>query len=164
MASPVSYEKLLRNYPSSDNMSRKELFIELGWNDLVNDSKYKNTCAIRMSYCLIKSGIYTGGRIKIKKGPYKGKLIEPGQGKLSQILAQPHYFGPPLKFKVGEEDKVLANKRGIISFFEIPGYLNGTGGHIDLISQERFFFFFKHFVCGSDCEWTARECWFWPVN
>jgi hypothetical protein len=165
MIGTVSFAQLMRNYPTNEDLNHDALFAELGWDDLIKKPAYENTCAIRMSYCLVKSGVdIAEGRFKIKKGPYKGKCIEPGHGKLSHILAQNNYFGPPRKFKRGEEDKVLEKQRGILSFFEIPGYLDGRGGHIDIIREEKFLLFFDMFVCGTHCYWSANEFWFWPIK
>lgn len=69
-------------------------FAEIGWEDLIPKPEYNNTCAIRVSLALIKCGFTLNGRIAIKKGKYKGKLIEPGQAKLARMLAERQYLGP----------------------------------------------------------------------
>jgi hypothetical protein len=49
------------------------LFQQIGWDDLIKNPAYGNTCAIRVSLALIRSGVtIPGGRLPIKR-------IEPGQ-------------------------------------------------------------------------------------
>ena len=64
---------LLKNYPSNRVVSRDTLFQQIGWDDLIKNPGYGNTCAIRVSLALIRSGItIPSGRLPIK-------TIEPGQ-------------------------------------------------------------------------------------
>lgn len=95
----LSYTTLERNFSSALLVTRAALFDEIGWSDLEGKPQWENTCAIRISLALIKSGINVPGRIAIKAGPYKGKLIEPGQARLSKIISQRSYFGAPEKLK-----------------------------------------------------------------
>lgn len=83
------------HYQSRKTVIREQLFAEIGWEDLIPKPEYNNTCAIRVSLALIKCGFTLNGRIAIKKGKYKGKLIEPGQAKLARMLAERQYLGPP---------------------------------------------------------------------
>lgn len=161
----ISFKQLADNYPTKTEYTREKLFDELGWQDLKSNPSYTNTCAIRMSYCLIKAGIQIPGRIKIKSGPYKGALIEPGQIKLSKILSGEKFFGTPIKFKPKDKDVNLKGQQGIISFMKIPGYIvdGAVSGHIDLLQSESLFYFWQRLVCASDCYWTASECHFWPL-
>lgn len=119
-----------------------------------------------MSLCLIRSGITIPGRIKIHASSHKGKLIEPGQVKLSNILTRPELFGPPQKFKLDKRDEVLKDKQGIISFMRIPGYsIDGAlSGHIDLVKHGKFLFFWDALKCAESCYWNSAEFWFWPVR
>ncbi|MFP3616332.1 T6SS effector amidase Tae4 family protein, partial [Paraburkholderia sp. SIMBA_050] len=88
-------------------------------------------CAIRVSLALIKCGFTLNGRIAIKKGKYKGKLIEPGQAKLARMLAERQYLGPPEIFPRDDALRSIGNRRGVIAFWNIPDYMSGRGGHID---------------------------------
>lgn len=166
MTITVSLNDLWNNYPSVDDYSANELYEELGWPDLVNKPGYENTCAVRMSLCLIKSGINVEGRFEIKKGKYKGKKVEPGQLKLSQFLADKKIFGKPQVFKIAQLENVLLGKQGVVSFMRIPGYIvaGGLGGHIDLVKHGKFLFFWDKLVCQSGCHWDAEEFWFWPMS
>ena len=162
----ITFAQLAKHYPTVAEFSHDALFVELGWHDLIRNPAFTNTCAIRLSYCLIRAGITIPGRIKIKAGPHKGKLIEPGQVKLSNILANPQLFGKPVKFKPGDLASNLKGKQGIISFMRIPGYVidGALSGHIDLVHHERFFYFWDKYVCASSCYWQAAECLFWPLG
>ena len=166
MTIPVSFGTLWSNYPATDEFpNRIPLFDYLGWDDLKKNPAYTNTCAIRMSLCLLRSGIAVPGRFTIKKGRYKGRNIEPGQGKLSNILATPAFFGKPQKFTLAERDAALKGKQGIISFMRIPGYVvdGGLSGHIDLVRHGKLLFFWDALQCRESCYWNSQEFWFWPI-
>jgi hypothetical protein len=96
-----------------------------------------------------------------KDQPYKGKLIEPGQARLAQLLAQPQLLGQPKKFKPEALAKVVGNQHGIIVFWKIPDYPvgNGLGGHIDITSPATG----GVWACGSSCYFDAAEIWFWAL-
>lgn len=153
-----SFAKIKKTYQDKHACPRDVLYKELGWDDLVSNPAYENTCAVRISLAFIKLGVTMPGRIVIKKGPHKGKMIEPGQAKLSHILARPTFLGMPEKCKMADVQKVIANRHGIISFFKIPEYRNG--GHIDLIAPDRG----GVYACASDCYWSAAEVWLWPLT
>lgn len=77
---------LAANYPKK-SMSRADLYEELGIGVLTNNPAYENTCGIRMSYAIAKSGVILGkGGLRINKGPLKGRRIEPGMRKLAEHL------------------------------------------------------------------------------
>ncbi len=95
----TTFSVLSMNYSSNRVVFREALFKEIGWDDLIGNADYLNTCAIRMSLALIKSGVPVRGRMAIKKGPHKAQLIEPGQAKLAHMLAGASDFGEPEKFK-----------------------------------------------------------------
>jgi hypothetical protein len=155
------------NYSSNKLVEKQYLFKEIGWDDLIDDPAYNNTCAIRVSLALIKSGMNIGGRLQIKKGDYKGKFIEPGHAKLSLLLKEPRHFGNPDKGENGkigyrtfaEAEKGIGRRKGVISFWKIPDYLDGRGGHIDIT----FSYLWMFRDCGSDCFWDASEIWFWEL-
>ncbi|WP_083438748.1 T6SS effector amidase Tae4 family protein [Caldimonas brevitalea] len=127
---------------------------------MIGNAAYTNTCAIRVSLALIKCGVNVRGRIAIKRGDHKGNRIEPGQAKLARLLAETAYLGTPEKFKKADAEAGIGTRKGVISFWSIPGYLNGTGGHIDIISPALG----NVQTCGSGCFWTSSDVWFWPLT
>ena len=137
------FSVLWRNYSPSHLVTRADLYNEIGWEDLVNNPSFQNTCAIRMS---------------IKKGPHKGALIEMGQDNLTRILKR--YVGAPEKLAGMPRDytKSIGSRNGIISFYSLaPGLYEG--GHIDLVSSGS-----GALKCGSSCHWTSKEVLFWPMK
>lgn len=154
-----TFSTLATHYPSNRTISQEALYKEIGWDDLIGKSAYANTCAIRVSVALIKSGVNVRGRLAIKRGPHKGKLVEPGQAKLAHMLAGNAFLGTPEKFKTVDADKEIGQRRGIVSFWKIPGYLNDNGGHVDLVSPALG----GIRVCGSNCYWSSKEIWFWEL-
>jgi len=154
------------HYSSNPNnpsyKSAGDVFEEIGYDfeDLTKrSSQYNNTCAIRMSLALLKTGVVFSGRLRIKEGKFKGRSVEPGAKLLADELRKPHLFGKPMVFSkntgVEQLDKALKEigpKKGIILFHAIYG---GSGGHIDLYESSG--------VCNSDCYFSAREIWFWPL-
>lgn len=153
------FSVLATNYSSNRVVSKDDLFKEIGWDDLISKPEYNNTCAIRVSLALVKSGVSVRGRMKINKGDHKGKLIEPGQAKLSNMLAGAAYFGLPEKYKTTEAESKIRLRSGVISFWKIPGYLGGAGGHIDIVAPALG----GIRACGSQCFWDSTEVWFWPL-
>jgi hypothetical protein len=151
---------LVKAYPRRRDIDRDALFRLLGWDDLIKNAAYENTCAIRMSLALIRSGVHVpGGRIPIKLGLHKGKMIEPGQARLSEILSQPSMLGKPEKFGNANMEAGIGDRTGIVSFFHlIPGIYDH--GHIDVVSP----MLGGIRACGTDCYWTSKEVWFWPLT
>lgn len=149
---------LKKNYPRREDVPRADLLKEIGWQDLINDINYMNTCAIRMSVALLRCGVALPGRMRIKEGPHKGMLIEPGQGKLSAILARKAFLGTPEKYDRASAAKSIGTRSGIVSFFRLTQ--DYSGGHIDIVSPSTG----GIQTCGSDCYWTSRQVWFWPIT
>lgn len=150
------YIQLLQYFPA--HASRHELYGEIGWDDLSDNPAYMNTCAVRMSYGLLRAGVpLPGARMKAKSGPVTGKYLEPGQEKLSEILrivwGKPEIYADEDTARVG-----IGNRNGVISFFRIGG---GPVGHIDLIAQRPGSRFQD---CARTCYWAAKPMWFWPLN
>lgn len=156
----IPFNVLAHNYPRKARISHDALFREIGWDDLIKNTAYENTCATRVSLALIKTGItIPGARMAIRTGPYKGQLIEPGQAKLSHILAGVAMLGKPEKFGNAHAQAAIGERSGIVSFWHlVPGLYEG--GHIDLVSPV----FQPLGQCGTDCYWTSREFWFWPLK
>lgn len=155
----LTFGVLMMNYPRKREVERDVLFREIGWDDLIPNPSYQDTCAIRVSLALIRSGITIPGRIAIKTGPHKGKMIEPGQAKLSAILSRPSMLGKPQKFPGQTAILETSGRSGIVSFFRlIPGRYEG--GHIDIVSPRLG----GATACGSSCHWTSAETWFWALE
>jgi hypothetical protein len=159
----IPFPVLMQAYPRRRDISREVLFHQLGWDDLIPNPAYHDTCAIRASLALLRSGVHIpDGRLQVRAGTHKGKMIEPGQIKLSHILARPLMLGNPEKAGSGPAIAELIGRRsGIVSFFHlIPGLYEG--GHIDIISPQLGGA--GELACGNDCYWTSKEAWFWPLE
>lgn len=173
----VTFQKLQENYPYPKKVSRDALFDELGWSDLKGNPAYENTCAIRMSYCLIRSGILTRGRLKILKGPHMGKWIEPGQKQLTTDMSG-YFKGRPLKDVKSPGDLLTKTRyhHGIISFMDLVTYTDTSGnpgGHIDLVwAKRKSYSLFGWEIwssiddrCGTACHWyDAKDVLFWEIG
>lgn len=159
----VHFVSLKSNHYSSDRMSPsyksgEDVYREIGHNldDLMKQNPaYENTCAVRMSLALIKSGVDFIGRLKIKDGAHKGRMIEPGAKLLADQLARPIIFGRPDVFAPRDAIARLSGKKGVILFWKITGY---GGGHIDLIEAAT-----TVQTCNSQCYFASKEIWFWPL-
>lgn len=156
----LPFRVLMNHYPRKRQVDHDALFREIGWDDLIKNPSFENTCAMRVSLALIRCGVaIPDGRMPIKTGPHKGKLIEPGQAKLSHILARASMFGNPEKFGPTKAVDGIGSRSGVVSFWHlIPGLYEG--GHIDLVSPD----FGGVHECGSGCHWTSGEIWFWPLK
>jgi hypothetical protein len=150
------FGELEKHFPSNLDVSRVDLFRSIGWDDLLDNPSFIDTCAIRVSVGLIGAGVPVLGRMKIHKGAHKGKWIEPGQAKLSRWLAR--YWGPAEKFSTSEL-RLLQNRFGIISHFNITPTSPIAQGHIDVLSPLPG----DLYRCLSMCHWTAAETWFWEL-
>ncbi|MBL1259899.1 MAG: hypothetical protein COB33_005115, partial [Thiotrichaceae bacterium] len=56
---------------------------------------YVNTCAVRVSLALLKTGVSFTGRLPVKEGDFKGKKVEAGAKLLADQLMKPDAFGKP---------------------------------------------------------------------
>lgn len=150
---------LLRgNFSPAPSVLRAALFKEIGWEDLTDNKSYWDTCAIRMSLALVKSGMAIPGRMRIKAGVHTGKLIEPGQARLSAILSRSGYLGRPEQFRTADAESGIGQRSGIVSFFDIDPPSASPHGHIDLVRPENNFR-----SCSSSCFWSASKVWFWAL-
>lgn len=120
------------------------------------DAGYENTCAVRMSLALLRSGIGISGRLKVRAGPLKGRSIEPGAKLLADQLSSPNLLGRPQILRPSETLKALEGKQGVIFFWKMSGY---GGGHIDLVQVHN-----STAVCSSACYFNAKEIWFWALR
>lgn len=159
-----AFLNLMNQHYSSNEFSPSfvnamDLYREIGYQQetlLTQNPGYVNTCAVRMSLALIKAGVYFMGRLRIKQGPHKGKMIEPGAKLLADQLVNPTVFGRPDIFTPTDATRRLSGKKGIIFFWKIVGY---GGGHIDLIDASS-----TTQVCHSACYFQSKEIWFWPLQ
>ncbi|MGZ8340696.1 MAG: T6SS effector amidase Tae4 family protein [Telluria sp.] len=145
------FQAVAAAYPSKIPYDRATLFQLVGWDHLITNDTYANTCAIRVSVGLAGAGMSIPGRMKINKGPHKGKLVEPGQARLSTPLARKSMLGAPEKFKGGRgAAKGIGTRSGVVSFWRIHSALVGDNqGHIDLVSPgDRSFLACRGCRCG----------------
>lgn len=150
-----SFQVLRQLYPRKD--SREVLFADIGWDDLVKDPAYWDTCAIRISVGLLRAGVaLPGARMQAKAGTIKGKWIEPGQGKLSAILER--LWGKAEIYKSEQAARAgIGQRNGVVSFFKIEG---SNQGHVDLIAMGEHGFL----DCARSCYFSAVTIWFWPLT
>lgn len=147
--------------PSSSSYKAADaVYDEIGYQmaDLLKqDVGYANTCATRMSLALLKSGVEFTGRLAVKKGPYKGKRIEPGAKLLADQLMRSAVFGRPELFPdPSKASAKIGARNGVVFFWKIVGY---DGGHIDLIEVNN-----NIQTCNSHCYFDCKEAWFWPLS
>lgn len=158
-----AYTALKTNHYSANKnnatfVDKTDVYKEIGYDydNLVKENPgYSNTCAVRMSLALLKSGVSFSGRLKIKTGKYTGKLIEPGAKLLADKLSLGTAFGKPKIFKPSEFESKIGRYKGVIFFWKISGY---GGGHIDLIESVN-----ASQVCHSACFPLCSEVWFWSL-
>lgn len=166
MSIPVAFNTLWSNYPTPAKEPIDTLYRSLGWDDLIGDPNYENTCAIRMSICLLRSGLsIPTGELKIWKGPLKGKFVKIRYDDLAKHLkaawGNPQVLSRPTK-------EVLESKGdGVIAFFGLP---SGYPGHIDLfdVTKTNHSLLFWRWsqtssVCGTNCYFGSREAWYWAA-
>ncbi|KFK97906.1 MULTISPECIES: T6SS effector amidase Tae4 family protein [unclassified Serratia (in: enterobacteria)] len=148
------------DYSSSSYFSADDLYTEIGYDikTLIGENRgYANTCAVRMSLALMKSGIRFQGRLPIKQGIYKGRTIEAGAKLLADQLQKPSVFGKAKVFlETAEAEKWIRNKKGVVFFNKITNY---DGGHIDLIEPGN-----AVLLCHSHCYFNCKEVWFWEMS
>lgn len=158
----VAFDTLNSNYSGStpfksNYVSQQDLFAEIGWDSFLNNPLYANTCAVRISLALVKSGIKIAPKShNILKGTHSGKGIQVSMRRLADLLATPGYFGTPETFTPRTAQTGIAARKGIVAFNEIPGYAGG--GHIDLVTGAA-----EAAQCASACYYQSRSIWFWPL-
>ena len=157
-----AYSLLKQNHYSSNDMEKnfkrpEFVYSEIGYDINKLGSAYRNTCAVRMSLALLKTGVPFSGRLKIKAGRFKGQYIEAGAKLLADQLMRPGAFGKP---KVYDDrslfKKEAFGKKGVVLFHRITGY---GGGHIDLIETATL-----NLVCHSSCFFQCKKIWFWQLH
>lgn len=162
MTKNIPYDTLRANYaPSTPShagyVSLADLYRQIGWDEFISNPNYQNTCAIRVSLALVKSGYpLTAGSHRILSGPHKGKRVQVSMTKLADLLATPAWLGKPEILSAQNPASALRARRGIIAFHGIAGYAGG--GHIDLIDNSA-----DALNCASACYFGAKQVWFWPL-
>lgn len=151
-----SFDIMFKSYPRRKEHLREALYESLGWPDLKANPAFRDTCAIRLSVALAGAGVAIRGRLLIKSGPLKGKPVEPGQKALSGILKD-KWGAPEIYRSEDEARRLIANRRGVISFFRIDG---SPQGHIDLIEPVGNGFH----ECATSCYFNSLEIWFWELK
>lgn len=151
-----SFDDLIKGYPSTQKLSREELFKSIGWDRELDNPAFADTCAIRGSLGLLSVGVPVRGRVKVLKGQYKDKWIEPGQRNLTLWLAE-HWWGPPDEKLSSSKIAKLAGRPGIISHFRIDPASRISQGHFDVLDPSAE----DPMACASHCFWAAAETWFW---
>ena len=133
---------LKNNYPTE---AKEKLLTNMGFEGKEAADAltlWGNTCAIRLSYCLLRCGVDLGvepGRGRettIRSGPAKGKHFWMSQKNLSnrlfKVLGKPAYQGRE-KEKLVES---IGNQGGVISFMDLGEtwyHDRYEGGHIDVV-------------------------------
>lgn len=151
------------------------LLKEIGWDEFIDDDSYNNTCAIRMSMCLLGCGVNVSGpaRMRALKGKYKGKNIAIKQDALSEYLAL--NWGAPVKMPIiTEKEQIkakqsLVGKAAFISYWKIDGYNVGggvEGGHIDIIKLARVgdTTTVNQYVGSDEYFKKAKSIWYWVMS
>jgi hypothetical protein len=154
------YSVVRHHYPTRAQYLRGQLLDLLGWNDLLNNPAFEDTCAMRMSYGLAAAGVtLTGARMRGKAGLVKGLPIEPGQADLSRVLRR--IWGDTEVYRGEAAARAGIGKRsGVVSFFRIHPESSSAQGHIDLVEPRANGFQ----ECTVQCYFGAREVWFWPLK
>ena len=125
MPSPYTFAQLKSTFPTE---KREPFFKAMGWDDLIDDDDYKNTCAMRVSVCLVKLGMtFPNGKIKILKGDHKGKKIEIRWHELEAVLKAA--WGAPTNVTPTTAEG-CKSYQGVIVFEKL---LSGYPGHIDVL-------------------------------
>lgn len=130
------------NYPTE---SKEDLVSAMGFDEkeaLDVLKLWENTCAIRLSYCLLKCGVDLGvepGRGRetlVRGGPAKDKHFWMSQNSLSNRLIR--LFGKPT-YRGQDQEKLIreiGRSGGVISFMDLAEtwwHDRYRGGHIDVV-------------------------------
>jgi hypothetical protein len=129
-------------YPTS---SKEDMAKEMGFEGKALETVvplWGNTCAVRLSYCLLRCGIALGREprrgheTEVRAGGLRGKHIWMNQRSISKhlledVFGKPKYLGVDLDALRG----AIGNTGGVISFYCMSGY---AGGHIDIGYYDSF--------------------------
>lgn len=117
----ISFGLLQANYPQRHSVPTTALYESIGHPEKLAIPGWENTCAVRVSLALVRSGIaISPGFLTIKAGRNKGARIESRQKHLSDFLVR--RWGAPEKFTNGTAaEKAIGQRRGLISFYQLWG-------------------------------------------
>lgn len=159
MSARIPFAVLRKNFPSRTVVTGAQLYESIGHPDKATNGNWVNTCALRVSLALVRSGMpIAPGFLTIRGGPLAGRRIESRQKALSELLRK--RWGEPERYKSGPEARLaLAGRRGVVSFYRLHGGTD-TQGHIDLLGPDSY----GDAMCADDCYWSSIEVWFWPLK
>ncbi|GAB3464497.1 type VI secretion system amidase effector protein Tae4 [Massilia terrae] len=147
------------HYPDPANVSTDELYKWIGHEEKLQDPRWHNTCAIRVSLALLGAGIpsITSGKTTVMAGKYAGRTIDASQKRLSEWLAKE--WGEPEKFGAALAFDNIGQRNGVISFYQLWGPFDNQG-HIDLVAPHWKY----RLLCEGYCYMQSVECWFWECD
>jgi len=154
MTTVPTIQSLKNNYPVN---SKENLAKEMGFSGAELDgvvALWENTCAIRMSYCLLKCGITLGkeeGRgaeTRIRTGQLEGKYFWMSRAKLSSklrsVFGVPTFAGSASTTETYDELVAKIGKTGgVISYDDLSAdWISSaySGGHVDVVYYDGNFF------------------------
>lgn len=153
MGCPISFSLMWNQYPAKEQRgeTNERLYTELGWTDLIGQKEYDNTCAVRLSLCLARSGVpFSRGDLTVRAGPMRGQKVLVSVRALADHLKQ-LWGAPEVLRPVNLGD--LSGRDGVLAFFDLP---SGYPAHIDLVRGAG--------MCRLGCHFGAREGWLWPCD
>ena len=82
------FEALRRQFPARKEVGKAALYTLIGHPEKIPDANWDNTCAIRLSLALVRSGMKVEpGYLTIEHGPYKSSGLY-GTGKAGERIAE----------------------------------------------------------------------------
>ena len=130
MSNPYTFATLKKHFPVDETDA---FFKEMGWDALIGDANYENTCAMRTSVCLVRCGMtFPTGEIKILKGTHKGKRVKIRWKELEAVLTKE--WGAPTAVTPTTAEG-CKKYQGVVVFEKLPADDNGNQypGHIDVL-------------------------------
>ena len=127
MPNPYTFAEFKKNFPADKT---DVFFKEMGWDKLIGDKNYENTCAMRVSVCLVRLGMsFPTGEIKILKGKHKGKRVKIRWNELENVLTKA--WGKPTAVTPTTAEG-CKKYQGVIVFEKLPADDQGDRypGHI----------------------------------
>ncbi|MGR5485310.1 T6SS effector amidase Tae4 family protein [Vibrio alfacsensis] len=132
----IQLSTLIANYPTQ---SKAELYNELKgeWPSLINDENYTNTCAIRLSVALLKSGISIPNQ-------YREAMTGEGKNLIIKVQTMSNFLTDTLGAPFWGMSKQPGQTLNLANTVPGPGILayhvkwaNATG-HFDIWDGQRF--------------------------
>lgn len=185
-----TWASMWSNYPHkyrAPALKTDALYRSIGWDDLIDKPAFENTCAVRTSMALQRSGIdvKSSAGMRALKGDIKGKQIEIRFDDLANQLKKS--WGPPevLAGSAVDQEAALGDRNGVAVFWKLPP--NQYPGHIDVVDGKGTFRkivreywnyapdiwpfydnvereFNAESECGTHCYWGAETVWFWELK